>query len=240
MIFCHRPVIAAAASTSTTSPPCATRAAPYPDPVCGRAAGRARPAPTASPSTCARTGATSRTPTSHACASLIHVQAQPRDGVTDEMLDIALRRSGRSRHASCPSGARRSPPRAASTSAGQPSAAAPMPATSLAAARRPRFPLHRCRAAPDRGRCRSRRAVHRDPHRRFANAEADDAPAMARELARVREPRGSAARRPADERRPRPGGVGPARAVARRPAAAEQHRGDRGTARWPSCTSATP
>ena len=104
----------ASASTSTTSPPCATRAAGG-IPIRSRPPrSRLRPAPTASPRICARIAVTSSTtisPGSRSASqsrSISKWRRRPRWSASPA-------RCGRTPPASCPSGARSAPPKAGST-----------------------------------------------------------------------------------------------------------------------------
>ena len=139
------------------------RGGPYPD-RCAPPSSPRRPAPTASPPTCARTAATSPTR---------HRRADGRAGLplnlemaaTDEMQAIALRHRP---HAVCLVPERREE---RTTEGGLEVAQRGEPPRPLhraaARGRLPRLDLHRRRPPPDRGRAPHRRPGHRAPHRRL-------------------------------------------------------------------------
>ena len=167
----HASPICAWASTSTTWPPSATRAADAIPIPCAPRSWRWRPAPTASPRTCARTAATSPTPTSARLKARADRPLNLEMAATEEMVGIALRH-GRTPSASCPSGARSAPPRAASTSSArrQPPRAASCASCKAAGIRVSLF--IEPDAGSDRGRGRDRRRSGRTAHRRLLRAGA--------------------------------------------------------------------
>ena len=140
---------------------CARRGARYePDPVWARRRGRSSAAPTASPCTCARTAATSRTDDVRRLRELTPRQAEPRDGRDRRDGRRSPAHAARTWRCWCPRGARKSPPRAGWTS---PAQEARLHATSSRGWRRAgivRRRLHRRRPARrSRRRARGRRSA---------------------------------------------------------------------------------
>ena len=192
--------ICASASTSTTSRPSATRAAArHPDPAARRRSSPWRPAPTASPRTCARIAATSPTPTSRRLKRELTLPLNLEMAATDEMLAIALRHRP---HACClvpEQREERTTEGGLDVVRGENHLRRFVDAAEGAPASACRCSSSRTRA-PDRGGRAARRAGGRAAHRRLlrARAASDDAAGRARAGAAAsaarRRPRRSASR----------------------------------------------